>query len=293
MHRLDDEKILEHRVPLQENQESSESVRPGRFGFAGSGRGRFRFLRTPSRSSAPWRPVRGPQGLSTVEGGSSLQRGIAACEIAAKLTYGFGVHKRRSAALAQGAAVLMLDAMDDAILSLRKALADYRDAHASARATATEFVRFLESAQDVFKRTHSMGHFTGSAWLVDRSGERVLLTHHRKLNAWLQLGGHADGDADLSRVALREAEEESGLADLVVEPAIFDIDRHRIPARANEPEHWHYDVRYIVRATKGETFVVGEESHDLAWRRIADLVGDESIDASVRRMARKWLARGA
>jgi len=181
--------------------------------------------------------------------------------------------------------------MDDPFRPLEHALAAYAALDSDGATIAVEFCRFLRSASTVFERAHLIGHFTGSAWLVSADGERVLLTHHRKLNAWLQLGGHADGDADLSRVALREAEEESGLADLVVERGIFDIDRHRIPARANEPEHWHYDVRYVVRATASEVFVVGDESHDLAWRAVRDLVDDESIDASVRRMARKWLAR--
>lgn len=181
--------------------------------------------------------------------------------------------------------------MDDAFRPLEDALVAYRNADPDAASIAEEFARFLGSAATVFERAHRVGHFTGSAWLVSRDAERVLLTHHRKLNAWLQLGGHADGDADLSRVALREAEEESGLTDLIVEPAIFDIDRHRIPARPHEPEHWHYDVRYVVRATRGEDFVVGDESHDLAWRRVDELVDDESVDASVRRMAAKWLAR--
>jgi len=90
---------------------------------------------------------------------------------------------------------------------------------------------------------------------------------------------------------LREAEEESGLAELVVEPQVFDLDRHRIPARGQEPEHWHYDVRFVVRASAGEVFVVSEESHALAWIDIASLARDPQRDESLRRMAKRWLAR--
>lgn len=153
------------------------------------------------------------------------------------------------------------------------------------------FADFVARHAHAAERSCREGHLTGSAWLVSVDGTRVLLTHHRKLGRWLQLGGHADGDTDLARVALREAEEESGLVDLVVDREIFDIDRHRIPARANDAEHWHYDVRYVVRATRSEDFVVGDESHDLAWRPVTALAGDENLDASVRRMARKWLGR--
>ena len=142
-----------------------------------------------------------------------------------------------------------------------------------------------------FERTCIPGHFTGSAWLVDRSGRRILLTRHRKLNRWLQLGGHADGDADLARVALREAEEESGLSRLSVEPEIYDLDRHVIPARGYEPEHFHYDVRFVVRAGAGEEFVISDESHALEWRDIATLADDPAIDESLRRMAQKWIGR--
>jgi 8-oxo-dGTP pyrophosphatase MutT (NUDIX family) len=158
-------------------------------------------------------------------------------------------------------------------------------------AVADRFLAFLASDPNVFERSHAPGHFTGSAWLVSADGERVLLTHHRKLGRWLQLGGHADGDRDLARVALREAEEESGLRDLAVEPAIFDLDRHLIPARGEEPAHWHYDVRYVVRATGGEDFAVSEESLELAWRPVRAVAQDPEADESLRRMARRWLSR--
>ena len=119
----------------------------------------------------------------------------------------------------------------------------------------------------------------------------MLLTHHKKLGLWLQLGGHADGERDLRIAALKEAEEESGLRALRIEDGIFDLDRHRIPEHKGVPAHWHYDVRYIVRAGEDEAYTVSDESHDLAWRAIAELAIDDSADASLRRMARKWLAR--
>lgn len=152
------------------------------------------------------------------------------------------------------------------------------------------FRHFLMSTAEAFDRSHESGHFTGSAWLVSKDGKRVLLLHHRKLGRWLQPGGHADGDADLAGVALREAVEETGVTDLRVEGAVFDIDCHLIPARGDESEHWHYDVRYVVRAGSDERFVVNAESRALEWRPVVEVADDESLEASLRRMARKWLS---
>jgi len=160
-----------------------------------------------------------------------------------------------------------------------------------AAATVALFREFGHGHPDAFERACVPGHYTGSAWLVSADGGRVLLTHHRKLDRWLQPGGHADGDTDLARVALREAEEETGLTGLELEPGIYDLDRHRIPARGADPEHWHYDVRFVVRALGSEQFTVSDESHALAWRPVADVADDASADESVRRMALKWLAR--
>ncbi len=174
---------------------------------------------------------------------------------------------------------------------LAEALAEYGARWPGEGEVVAAFVQLLQDPVDPFVRERLAGHFTGSAWLVDRRGERVLLTHHRKLERWLQLGGHADGDRDLARVVLREAGEESGLSGLEVEAAPFDLDRHWIPARGDVPGHWHYDVRHVVHATGDEAFVVSEESLALAWRDIRAIAEDPAADASMRRMAGKWLAR--
>nr|WP_225737411.1 NUDIX hydrolase [Dyella acidiphila] len=166
----------------------------------------------------------------------------------------------------------------------------YADANAGDPHVAA-CLAFLQEADRPFHREHLAGHFTGSAWLVSADGEKVLLTHHRKLNRWLQLGGHADGDSDLAAVALREAHEESGLTGLHVEPEIFDVDRHWIPERKQEPGHWHYDVRYVVRVGADDAFVLSDESLELAWVSIRALVQAQDTDESLRRMATKWLTR--
>ena len=108
---------------------------------------------------------------------------------------------------------------------------------------------FIQDNPDCFNRQLAAGHITGSAWLLDAQGMTVLMTHHKKLNIWVQLGGHADGESDIAQVAMREAHEESGFDDLrLVTPEIFDIDIHGIPARGVEPAHWHYDCRFLLQA---------------------------------------------
>jgi len=180
--------------------------------------------------------------------------------------------------------------------ALRGQLAGYARRHPEHTALADEFSTLLDDPENPFLRERLAGHFTGSAWLVSADGERVLLTHHRKLNRWLQLGGHADGVRDLARVALTEAEEESGLTGLVLEDGeLFDIDKHWIPERPDVPGHWHYDARYVVRALGSEVFAISEESLALAWREVTDVanaaIATPDGDDSLPRMAKRWLAR--
>ena len=172
-------------------------------------------------------------------------------------------------------------------------LRDYQVRWPRESETVRRFIEFVSANPDCFERNLEIGHITGSAWVVNRAGTHVLLTHHKKLNMWVQLGGHADGDADVLRVARREAEEESGLAGLELVPGgIFDVDVHRIPARREEPEHFHWDIRYAFRTAGGEAYRVSVESHELRWIEIRSL---ESVtqEESMFRMARKWLERGS
>jgi 8-oxo-dGTP pyrophosphatase MutT (NUDIX family) len=188
------------------------------------------------------------------------------------------------------AQLIRISLMDKNYLSVAAALDDYARRF-PAEAGVADFQAWLATARQPFHRETSEGHFTGSAWLVSADGQRVLLMHHRKLQRWLQPGGHADGEPDLASVALREAEEETGLVDLEVLPGIFDVDRHVIPARGAEAEHSHYDVRYVVVARGSEAFAANEESLGLAWRPVDDIAADGGADASLRRMAAKWRAR--
>ena len=140
---------------------------------------------------------------------------------------------------------------------------------------------------DCFERTCLPGHITASAWIVSRDRKRFLLTHHRKLGRWLQLGGHADGDPDVSAVALREAREESGLeafdrfGDLPI-----DVDVHRIPARRDEPAHEHHDIRFLLAAASDQEVAGSDESHALAWFDWGALQSDFR-EESLLRLGRK------
>jgi len=119
----------------------------------------------------------------------------------------------------------------------------------------------------------------------------VLLTHHRRMNKWVQLGGHTDGDSDVLAAALREAGEESGIEGIrPLSGDIFDIDVHRIPARGGEPAHYHYDIRFIATVTGSEDYTVSDESHDLAWVKIEKLT-EYTTEDSMLRMRRKWVKK--
>jgi 8-oxo-dGTP pyrophosphatase MutT (NUDIX family) len=151
-----------------------------------------------------------------------------------------------------------------------------------------QFLELLQH-QRCFHRDHLPGHITGSAFIINESNSRVLLTHHAKLNRWLQPGGHADGEEDVLHVAQKEAREETGLAEfkILTPDSIFDIDIHTIPERKGFPQHLHFDVRILLQASQDEKLVITDESHDLKWIPFTDLLEKTGNNESIMRMASK------
>ncbi len=149
-------------------------------------------------------------------------------------------------------------------------------------------VELLLSGKDCFSRSCFPAHFTGSSLVVSSDGRRVLLHHHRKLDRWLQFGGHCDGDENVLRVAQRETYEESGIEGLILASSRpFDLDIHPIPERDSEPAHWHYDVRYVLIAPEGALYQASSESLELRWFHAEDLAV-LSLDSGLRRLLDKW-----
>lgn len=147
-------------------------------------------------------------------------------------------------------------------------LQHYRTSFNTEAGYVTRTRHFVEQHDDCFNRELWPGHITGSVWVVNPERDKVLLLHHRKHNQWFQPGGHADGDADILRVALRETHEETGLptdAIHLVDGSIFDVDIHTIPASAHDPDHMHFDIRFLVEIDDKQPVPGNDESHDILW----------------------------
>ena len=160
------------------------------------------------------------------------------------------------------------------------------------RERVEQITRFVRAHPDGFLRTCQPGHVTGSAWVVTPDGGRCLLLWHERLGRWLQPGGHCDGETEVERTALREAHEETGLEGLHLAGADgggplvpLDVDVHRIPARGDEPEHLHHDVRFLVVADPPRD-PPPSLRHAVRWVAAAEITR-LTREESVLRMARK------
>ena len=167
----------------------------------------------------------------------------------------------------------------------------------SEAADLARIVAFVTEHPDPFDRRIPHGHLTASAFVLSPDGGRVLLLHHRKLERWLQPGGHAEpGEAIGEEVALREAREETGIEGLALHPRAprpVDVDVHAIPAHGRDAAHLHLDLRYVVIAPEGAALLPSaEETNALRWFGWEELTGlglDEGLQRGLAK-ARRFLA---
>lgn len=153
-----------------------------------------------------------------------------------------------------------------------------------------KMLEFLDKYENPFARELKIGHFTGSAFLLNLDKTKFLLMNHTKLNKWLQLGGHCDGDENVLSVAIKEAKEESGI--LEIEPIstnIYDIDVHLIPSNSKESAHYHYDIRFLLKTVNDNNFIRNSESLELKWFNFnSSDYKNLTLDDSVIRMINKF-----
>lgn len=174
---------------------------------------------------------------------------------------------------------------------LRKLLASFEPIGEVERGFRSRMLELLAQGERAFNReNYRPGHFTASAFVIDETGERVLLVHHKKLGRWLQPGGHVEPtDHDVVAAARREVTEETGASALTaLDAGLFDLDIHEIPSWGDKPAHLHFDVRCLFRADRAE-LAPNDEVVDVRWVELAELAR-KTDDESVLRVARK-LAR--
>lgn len=147
-------------------------------------------------------------------------------------------------------------------------LNNYRTPYMEEAAMVAKTRRFVQTHENCFDRKLAVGHVSGSAWVLNPQRTHVFMLHHRKLNLWLQPGGHADGNHDIVEVALNETVEESGAEPSQVRMLsddIFDVDVHTIPAKGVEPRHEHFDIRFLLELDDRKPLAGNDESHAVAW----------------------------
>lgn len=167
-----------------------------------------------------------------------------------------------------------------------KLVGEYIPSDAAERALRKKILAFIRDNPNFLGRSNLFGHVTGSAWVVNPGRDKVLLTHHRALDKWIQLGGHTEEGEDVRVAAQREAREESGLDVHLVSGGIFDLDVHLIPSGKGLPAHNHYDIRFLLEADDHSPLIITGESIDLAWIPLAD-VFKLNPQETVQRMVRK------
>ena len=173
--------------------------------------------------------------------------------------------------------------------NLLQLLERYKTPFLEEAAMVSRTQRFIMNHHNCFDRSLASGHVTGSSWVVNPDRTHALMLHHRKLDLWLQPGGHADGDTDIHNVVIKETSEESGIAvDAIklLNHEIFDVDIHTIYASQYDPRHEHFDIRFLLEIDDKQTIPGNDESHQIGWVPLNNIQQFNNF-RSLYRMTRK------
>lgn len=137
-------------------------------------------------------------------------------------------------------------------MSILTDLKNYHPYNEQERIDVAEIIRRLESGEELFLRSNNAGHFSASAWVVNPDHTKVLMAYHKIYNSWAWLGGHADGDHNLLRVALKEVNEESGVFPTPISEDIYSVEILTVDGHEKHghyvPSHLHLNVTYLLEA---------------------------------------------
>ncbi len=152
------------------------------------------------------------------------------------------------------------------MMDIITALQAYRPCNEQEERDKAVILDYLRKNPDAFSRTNLIAHMTASAWVVNGRRDRVLMVYHRIYDSWSWTGGHADGDEDLARVALREVREETGVksarlvSDEIYSLEVLTVDGHEKNGKY-VPSHLHLNVTYLIEADETDPLAVCEEEN--------------------------------
>lgn len=186
-----------------------------------------------------------------------------------------------------------MNSMDTTKLNVRQQLSGLARTFTDIESECMGVMNFMEKVDNPFTRKNLSGHITASGWVVDESMTKALLIYHKVLKIWVQPGGHIEMGEDPIGAAFREVFEETGLSQLTFHPpGLLDVDIHSIPESKvkGEPEHYHYDLRYLLVADAYEVSRCPDEVEEVKWIEL-DVIANmpEMFLPSISRMARRTL----
>lgn len=182
-------------------------------------------------------------------------------------------------------------------MSLFDAIKNYRPVNEQEEHDKQQMLQFMEHNANYLERENQIAHFTASIWTVNKQHTKTLMVYHNIYDSWSWIGGHADGNEDLSQVALRELQEETGVANAVlVSEDIFSLETLTVSGHVKKgsyvPSHLHFNVTYLAEADENEALIVNEEENQaVRWFSFEEALNVSKEPWMVERVYKKLIEK--